>query len=257
MASESNTEGIIKSDQTLFSIIEVLEQNQTTGVTELAEALEMSKSTVHKHLKTLNQSGYAVKTDEGYKLSFRFLTIGGNVRSENPLCRHAHSAVKNVSKKTDHIVSFTFRENNFGVFVFTLNDNYGFRNLLPLGNRFYLHQNASGKAILATLSDGGFNEYVKKVDLPAATTETITDESRLRDEMEKIRGQGYATSTEERVEGAQSVAVTIEDHESDDIGAITIGGPADDMTQERIHAEYAEMLIKEASDLELRMRFNK
>lgn len=255
MASESKTSGIIKSDQTLFSIIEILQQNRTTGVTELAEALDMSKSTIHKHLKTLNQSGYVLKTEEGYRLSFMFLTIGGNVREQIPLCNHVHSTIKNITKKTDHIVSFTFREDTEGVFVFIRNDDYGIHKILPLGNRFYLHQNASGKAILATLDDEEINDFVKRVDLPATTSNTITSESKLWEEIENVREQGYATSSEERVEGAQSVAAAVKNHNSDNVGAITIAGPADDMTQERIHTDYAETLIKEANDLELKMRF--
>jgi DNA-binding IclR family transcriptional regulator len=126
---------------------------------------------------------------------------------------------------------------------------------LPLGNRFRLHQNASGKAILAQLDDQSVDKFIKEVDLTAATPNTITNESNLRNEIENVQEQGYATSVEERVEGAQSVAVAIENHNSGNIGAVCISAPADDITQERIHTEYAEMLIKEASDLELRMRF--
>jgi DNA-binding IclR family transcriptional regulator len=255
MTSESNPSGTIKSDQTLFSIIEFFQQNRTAGVTELAEALNMSKSTIHKHLKTLNQAGYVSKNEEEYKLSFKFLTIGGNVRDKNSLCNHVQSSIKNIVTETDHVVSFTFREGAYGVFVFIRNDNYGIYKILPLGNRFRLHQNGSGKAILAELDDEEINEYIDQVGLPAATSNTITDGPELWEEIRKVQEQGYATSSEERIEGAQSVAAAVKNHNSGNIGAITIGGPADDMTQERIHTDYAETLIKEANDLELKMRF--
>ncbi|WP_082146831.1 helix-turn-helix domain-containing protein [Halostagnicola sp. A56] len=79
-------QGIVKSDQTLFTIIEALDHLGQAGVTDLANYTGKSKSSVHKHLKTLDKGHYVVKDRGQYRLSFKFLHFGGSVRSNCSIC---------------------------------------------------------------------------------------------------------------------------------------------------------------------------
>lgn len=44
-----------------FEILEFLKENHGAGITETADALDMSKGVVHNHLSTLEASEYVVK----------------------------------------------------------------------------------------------------------------------------------------------------------------------------------------------------
>ena len=50
----------IKSDETLFDIVELLRETDGAGVTEVADRLDVAKSTVHGHLTTLLDRGARV-----------------------------------------------------------------------------------------------------------------------------------------------------------------------------------------------------
>lgn len=55
----------VQSMKKLFTIVDTLCDAESAGVSELAERLEMAKSTVHVHLKTLEEEGYLVRADPG------------------------------------------------------------------------------------------------------------------------------------------------------------------------------------------------
>ncbi|SER38141.1 IclR family transcriptional regulator [Natrinema salaciae] len=255
MESESESTGYVKSDQTVFAIIEEIHRSEEVGVTELATTLDMSKSAIHKHLKTLEKHGYVVNNDGRYGLGLKLLTLGGHIRDRDKFCRSVRSAIDELAEESDQMVSFILRDGTHGVFVFIENDRYGLRKPVPLGNRYVIHQNAAGKAILATLPDETIDGIIAETGLPSETNNTITEPDELWEDIETVREQGYATSVGERIDAIQSVAAAIESPETDQIGAISITGPADHFTQDRVHTTYAEMVMEATNELELRMRY--
>ena len=54
---------------------------------------------------------------------------------------------------------------------------------------------------------------------------TITNPDELRKELEKVRQQGFAVSTEELTEGTRSIAAPIRDYTGKVVCAITVVGP--------------------------------
>ncbi|WP_226007023.1 IclR family transcriptional regulator [Natrinema salinisoli] len=255
MSTETGSDGYVKSDQTVFAIIEAIHRAEEIGVTELATTLDMSKSAVHKHLKTLEKHGYVVNKDGRYRLGLKLLTLGGHLRDQDKFCRAVRSVIDELADESDQMVSFILRDGVHGVFVFIENDRYGLRKPVPLGNRYPIHQNAAGKAILAKLPDETIDRIIAETGLPGETENTITEADELRSDIELIRDQGYATSTGERLEGIQSIAAAIESPDTDQIGAISITGPAEHFTQEHVHNGYAEMVMEATNELELRMRY--
>jgi len=136
------------------------------GVTELADEMEMSKSAVHKHLQTLVADNYVKNEDGRYELGFKFLTIGGQIRDQDLLCQFARSAVRKLDNQTDQNTAFVVREGEYGIFACVSSDRYGLRETVPLGNRYPLHQNASGKAILRRCRTRRSNKSSMQPELP-------------------------------------------------------------------------------------------
>jgi DNA-binding IclR family transcriptional regulator len=246
--------GKIKSDETLLAIIEGLQELDRAGVTELSTYLELTKSTVHKHLKTMEEHGYVVNMDGTYRLSFRFLTLGGVVRNSNRLCTAAYEPVREVAEVTDTITTFAICEHNRGYFTYQLNNKYDM-NVVNIGSVFFLHQNAAGKAMLAEFPDDTVELIVTECGLPARTENTITDQDALFEEIERIRDQGFAMSVAERVEGVQSLSAAIEDPETGEFGAISISTPATRATGSQIGDKYAEEIMDRATEIELNLRY--
>lgn len=255
MNDETGSSGIVKSGERLLQIIECLQENDGMGVTELADEMEMSKSAVHKHLQTLAADNYVKNEDGWYELGFKFLTIGGQIRDQDPLCQFARSAVRKLDNRTEQNTAFVVREGEYGVFACVSSDRYGLRETVPLGNRYPLHQNASGKAILATLPDEEVEQIIDTTGLPQKTENTIIDRTALFDELETISERGYATSEAERIDGVLSVAAAVEAPNSNRVGALTLAGPNNEQLKRKVDEEYAETVIEMANELELQLMY--
>jgi DNA-binding IclR family transcriptional regulator len=102
---------------------------------------------------------------------------------------------------------------------------------VQIGIAHPLHAGASSKAFLAFLPETEIDEYLDG-PLPAVTSSTITDRSKLREELARIRERGWAHSCGERQAGAGSVAAPFFDHHGAPVGVVSVCGPAERMTGE-------------------------
>lgn len=248
--------GIIKSDITLFEIIEYLQKHGSSGVTEIAIDLEKSKSSVHKHLKTLSLLEYVHNEDGAYRLGLRFLEQGGYVRDRSRIYSHGRESVMELWEETGEVVLLTVKEFECGQFLFRSSDPYRLVPSIPIGQRFYLHQNASGKAILASLSAEERQVLIDRTGLPAATEKTITNEQQFEAEVELIQKRGYAVNFGEKTDGIWAIAASFHDPVIDQLGAIAITVPESVTSRRRLHEEYSTLLIDAVSSLDLRLRQN-
>ncbi|MFC7251511.1 helix-turn-helix domain-containing protein [Halomicroarcula sp. GCM10025324] len=85
MTGETPPRRTVKATETVFEIIEFLDADSLSGVTDIASALDLAPSTVHKHLTTLVAQEYVIKEDRQYRLGFRFYEQGQKVRRASPL----------------------------------------------------------------------------------------------------------------------------------------------------------------------------
>lgn len=247
MSDPEKPGGMVKSDETLFSIIEGLYSLEGAGVTELADHLGMAKSAAHKHLKTLEHHDYVEKRATKYHLSFQFLRLGGFVRNRNHLCRLAKPKVHNIATDLEVVASFSIEENGTGIVVHQINeleiDIRGF-----IGAQFDLHLIAQGKALLAQLSDDRIRDIIDRRGLTAATEQSIDSIDEVLEEVDVVRDRGYAVSIEEAAEGEASVGVAVEDPDTGTLGAYAISCPVTNTVRRRLESEYVERLFEVVSE---------
>jgi DNA-binding IclR family transcriptional regulator len=251
--TDPRTETVQAVERT-FSIIEYLYDEDTSGMRELADHLGVAKSTVYKHLNTLEQNGWVVETDHQYRLSYQFLHVGGHVRDRQRLCKVAQRKLRDFANGRDLMAMFSVLEGDEGVFLYRINDTIGLANGIPIGVRFDLHQNAAGKTMLASLSDDRIQEIVSAKGLTPATDRTLTDEDELWDEIEQVRDQGYALNIEERKAQLNAVACTAADPEQNILGAISLCGPASRLPKEDLH-ELGDTSRVIAEEIELQIKY--
>jgi IclR family pca regulon transcriptional regulator len=76
--------------------------------------------------------------------------------------------------------------------------------------------------LLASQSDEWLDGYLLQVELSAYTSRTIVEQERLRAELERIRGQGFALVDQELEEGLRAVAVPIHDGDGRVVAAVNV-----------------------------------
>jgi len=245
----------VKSAETLFSVVDQLRDLDGARVSELAERLDVAKSTVHRHLTTLLANEYAVKDGDEYRLGLRFLGLGEYVRDQNPIYHSARPLVENLAEKTEERSLFTVEEHGRAVYLHRGIGNHAVRTNSKVGTRRYLHTIAGGKAMLAHLPDARVEEIVDRWGLPAKTEHTITDFDDLSAELAAVRDRGVAFNDEECIDGLKAVAVPILGPDGAVVGALSISGPAHRMKGDWFSEEIPDLLLGTANELELTITY--
>lgn len=244
----------IKSDETLFDLVELLRELDGAGVTELADRLGVAKSTVHGHLTTLCDRGFAIKRAGEYELGLRFFEYGQYTRRQLEIVRSGAFAVDELEAQTGEMVWLLTHQNGKGIYVYgRAGDNDVDVNTI-LGTWIHMHYNSGGKAILAHLPTSAVESIIDTHGLPARTAQTITDRERLLAELDRIEAQGYALNRSEDLAGIHAVGVPlIVDGEVQ--GALSVAGPAHRMSRDRCEGPILDQLRAATDEIDLTLAY--
>lgn len=227
------------TDKTL-RILEELKRRDGAGITELAEALDMSKGTVHNHLSTLQEHEYVVKEASGYRLGLRFLEMGEYTRQQTKLLEVAKSEIDELAEETGEIANLMIEEHGRGIYLYISKGEQAVNLDTHVGTRQYLHTSAVGKSILSKMDDDQFEQVIERHGLPAETPNTVTSEETLLEELDEIGERGVAFDGEERAEGIRCVAAPITDNEDNLLGGVSVSAPSTRLKGERFRQEMPE-----------------
>jgi len=240
----------IGSVERVCRIIDVLNREGEAGVSSVTECLDISKGTVSTYLSTLAQEGYVVKEGGKYQLSLRYLGLAEEVKDRIPVYDIIAEELTELAERTDERCQFAMPERGRVVVVYIAEGESAVNRSLSIGKSDYMHCLALGKAMLAHFSRERQNDIVETHGLPSFTDQTITDRETLFEELEAVRGRGYAVDDEERIPGIRCVAVPVQKG-GDVFGSISVSGPATRMPDSRLENEIHGRLEQAANVIEV------
>lgn len=246
----------VKSVGTNFRIIETLHELNGATVTELASVLSHPKSTIHNHLKTLEQNEYLVNDDGTYRVGYRFLELGAYARNQENIYEIARPEVDRIAEKSGELAGLVVEEYGKGVFLHRAKGPRAVHVDTYAGKRIYLHGAALGKAILARSPHETVESIIDRRGLPALTENTITEPDELYAELDRIRDRGVAFDDEERLSGLRSVGAAITDDDDRVLGAVSIAGPTSRLRSDRFREEVPNIVQSAVNVIELNVTYS-
>ena len=215
----------------IFCVLECFAKNgasQGLAFSQIANSLPFSRTTIHRILYSLGKLGYVEKTETGscYRLTHRFHDLAEQAAHFRQL--------QSVSKPLMRILLTRYAETvNLGSLdggqIAYIDVEQG-PNGLPFaafpGDRNPAHCTALGKAILAFLPEQRTKAILGHDPLVKRTANTITQPSRLLDQLSAVRHQRVALDLEENVMGISCVAAPIFDPGGRVIAAFSVSGPS-------------------------------
>ncbi|PHQ40193.1 transcriptional regulator [Halorubrum persicum] len=241
----------VRTAETLFDVVQRLTENDGATLAELAEELDYAKSTVHRHLQTLEQLGYVVQRDDGYHVGLRFLEVGVTARSSFRGYDLVRQKVEEIAEATGERAQFFVEEHGKAVYLARAAGDQAVRTDPGLGSRIPLYAASAGKAILAELPEPELFDMLERMSFEPVTDHTITDPDELRAEIEAGRERGYFFNREESLRGTHAVGVAICGPDGEVIGGLSVTGPSHRLTGERFESELPDLLLGAANELEL------
>ena len=255
MNSHTDGKHTIASVTKALNIVEALWTLDGAGVTELADHLEMSKSTVHSHLATLERKGYVVAEKGTYRLGLRFLHFGEYVKRSQPLYEAAKPAIEELSKETGEQVFCMVEQHGLATVICAGEGKRSIETDLSVGTHSYMHCSAAGKAIFAHLPDERVEEILDQWGLKRFTENTITDRDRLRENLRVGRERGFFVNHEEYQRGVTAIGAPVLG-EQEVYGAIVIIGPAMRLRGDWNEMELTNQLLAAANMTEISISFS-
>lgn len=250
--SENNT---VSTLDTALSIVHTIESNGESTLSEISTELEISTSTVHRHLNTLRKHDYLVREGTEYRLGMRFLTLGGHVQTNKQVFDLAKQKVDQLAAETGERVQFVVEEDGLRYYLYTQSGENAVQTDASIGKNGPLHESASSKAILAELSKERVEEIIDERGLSASTEQTITDREELFAELDTIRESGVAFNNEEATPGLRAVGAAVCDPDGGPAGGLSISGPAHRFKGDLYREELPNLVLAAANELELKLAY--
>lgn len=248
---------IINSVEKSCEILQYLRQNDGAQITEIAEDLEMSKGNVHHHLNTLRKHEFVTVEQSTYHISLKFVDYGEHAKRSVEQYDVVREEITQLADRVGEVINFAVEEHGRVIYLHKERAEGGVRTAAYPGTRLHMHCSALGKAILAYESQERISEIINHHGLPAYTENTITDEKKLRSELEKTREAGVSYDYQEVLEGVRCVAVPLRDQTGDVFGAISVSGPSRRFIEERFTKEIPEQLSQSANVIEVNISTQK
>ena len=198
------------------------------GVTEVARALGIPKSTAHALLVTMCRIGLLRKTPEcRYRLGWRVLALNRVLLETTEFRAEALPVMQSLVNRYGETVHLAALDDGQVVYVEKLEGTRAVRVAVSrVGARLPAHCSAVGKVLLAFRPWDEVQAIVKAQGLPAFTPRTITSLQQLRAELERVRQQGYAYDLEEVMPELCCVAAPIRNYTGAVVAAMSLSVPA-------------------------------
>lgn len=226
------------------------------SVSELARAVGLHKSTVHRLLATLERTGFVAQdaASRHYRLGLPLFELGSLVVNTMELRRLARPHLEEIHRACGETVHLGMLDEGEVVYIDKVESTRRVRMYSQVGRRAPAHCTALGKVLLAHLPDAALSEVIERRGLRRYTSNTITSPKELRDHCALIRQQGYALDAGEHEELIQCASAPISDHTGRAVAAVSVTSVSAAMDRHRI-AEYAGLVMDAARRISASLGF--
>jgi DNA-binding IclR family transcriptional regulator len=213
------------------------EPSTSTGVRELASALELTPSGAHRLLSQLVEEGMVRQDASGrYALGVEFFRLANIAAAKAPIRQAALVHMRHLVDACNEtaLLGIYDQGRQDMIFVATVESSHELRYVTPLNVWIPVHVGASGLAIMAFLKQHEIQSIIERT-WQASNTETY----RLETELRKIRERGWASSRGQRTAGAAGIAAPIFDASGNVVGGVAIKIP-----EQRLDEEGEDALVE-------------
>jgi IclR family KDG regulon transcriptional repressor len=215
------------------------------GVREVARRTNLSPSTVGRMMTYMKEIGILNQDPESqaYMMGSKVLAWAGIYNVTSDVRSVSLPVMVHLQEQTRETISLYTLEGNERVCIERFESPETVRIVARIGRRIPLYAGSAGKVFLAFLPESRREEILNNLKPVAMTERTITDLNALRENLEQIRKQGYAVSRGEWIIDASGTAAPVFDAHGQIIAAISISGPAQRFTDEKMK-EMSDILVE-------------
>lgn len=219
-------------------------------LSDVAQSTGLTRASARRFLLTLEDLGYVRSEDRRFSLTPRVLELGYAFLSSFTLPQIAQPHLRELVERVHESSSVSVLDGGEIVYVAREPTQRIMTVAISVGTRFPAHATSMGRVLLAGLADGELEAFLQSTELPAFTTSTVTDKSKLREEVDRVRRQGWALVDQELEDGLRSIAVPVHGQAGNVVAAMNLSTHASRRTPAAIRRELLPRLQEAAAGIE-------
>ncbi len=248
-------EPTIQVIERMFTLLDVLAQSEdAVSLKEISEKTGLHPSTAHRILNDLACGRLVERPQAGsYRLGLRLLELGNSVKARLNVRDSALPLMRELHKQIQQPVNLSVRQGDEIVYIErAYSERSGMQVVRAIGGRAPLHLTSVGKLFLAADESAGVHAYATRTGLRGNNKNSITQLTRLEQELSKCRASGIARDNEELELGVRCMAAGIYNDQGKLIAGLSISSPAD-----RLSEDWVKRLQSTAEEISTSLGFRK
>ncbi|MEX2535566.1 MAG: IclR family transcriptional regulator [Trueperaceae bacterium] len=220
--SGRNSASASSAAEKVLQVLCAFEQRSHWALQDLANHLEMPKSTIHRLLGTLKLMQF-VDQDQGdsnYHLGFRLWALARRSRDFDALAASAAPILEALVEKTRETAFIMVQDGFHALCIARVNTRQDVRLLIEVGTASPLHLGASNSIILAFLAE------TERSSILSQTVHESGERKRIEEEMQGVHAAGFAYTSSQLTPGAAAIGVPILGSGGTVLAGLSIGAPA-------------------------------
>jgi DNA-binding IclR family transcriptional regulator len=225
------------------------ERGRALSGTEISERLGMNRASVFRILTNLEEAEYLEKDVETskYTLGLRLYNLGKLAEPHAKLKKIARPFLEKMNRRCGETVHLAVLHQGEALYLDKIEGTKTIRVISRVGSKLPAHCSGVGKVLLAGLAEKKLEQIIKEKGLKRFTGKTITDVTRLKQEIAKFQELGYAIDDEEIEEGLKCAAAPLRDSKGDVLAAISVSVPKERFEKES--PRFISEVVKTGKDI--------
>jgi IclR family pca regulon transcriptional regulator len=227
------------------------EQRPTWRVSDIAPAVGMPLPTVYRVVMTLTAEGYLDHLPNGdYRPGVRVLTLGTAALRSLDLVEAATPRLQRLATETGETVNLAVLTGDQVLYLVRLRNSDLVTANIQVGSTLPAVHTSIGKLLLAYLSGEELTARITDASFARShgpNAKLSLDE--LRDELTKIRNDGWAMQDEELAHGLRSVAAPVRGPDGRVVAGANLAVQSRDWSSQRIVRELRPVVAAACSDI--------
>lgn len=211
-------------------------------LTEAAEITGHTRASARRSLLTLQRLGYVEADGRYFRLAPRVLRLGHAYLASTSLSKLVQPILEAVSERTGESSSLAVLDGTESVFVARAVTRRSLSDGLGQGSRLPAYCSATGRVLLAGLTQEEAEQLLKRTGRYKLTPRTVTALPDLLGVLDEVRDQGFGVCNEELELGVRSLAVPIRNAAGKTVASMSLVGASARYTLEFMLASFVPEL---------------
>lgn len=217
--------GFVRSVERVAALLELLSQRKSPmRMIEIAQALDLPKSTTHGLLQTLQAKEFVVRDDnQRYRLSLRLFSLAATALELVDLPELARPAMEELSASTGGTCNLAVLDGHWVLYIEKVEHRDSLVRLVThVGTRIPAHATALGKVLVGALPEAEREQWLTDHIFERMTDHTVSDPNAFREDLVAQSKRGYALDNQELHSAITGFAAPVRDHTGSVVAALSL-----------------------------------